>query len=70
LEASRRSTTKRVPVLIAAQLANLSARRVMVVRLQVRPAIPATAALDQLADWWATSHGTTGAPPPTPDLNA
>jgi hypothetical protein len=33
---------------------------------QLRPTIPATNHLNQLANWWATSHGTTGAPPPTP----
>jgi hypothetical protein len=37
---------------------------------QLRPTIPAVAALDQLADWWTASHGTTGAPPPTPDIEA
>jgi hypothetical protein len=31
---------------------------------QIRPTVPAKAALDQLADWWTTSHGTTGAPAP------
>lgn len=37
---------------------------------QLRPALPATDALDPLAKWWDVSHGTTGAPPPTPDLHA
>ena len=32
---------------------------------QPRPTIPATGHLDQLAEWWATSHGTTGAPSPS-----
>ncbi|MPZ24991.1 MAG: hypothetical protein GEV12_00680 [Micromonosporaceae bacterium] len=36
----------------------------------LRPTLSAADALDQLAQWWATSHGTNGAPTPTPDLHA
>jgi hypothetical protein len=36
----------------------------------LRPTLPAADALHPLAQWWTSSHGTTGAPPPTPDHHA
>src|SRR5690606_15261297 len=31
---------------------------------QIRPQLPVTSAVDDVAEWWAASHGYTGAPRP------